>query len=140
MAKKTNREPIHLPPGRGRTYAMGPIEAIFKADGRETKSLYSISEWWLDPKTKGPGAHSHAEDDVFYVLEGTMSIFMGDRWIEAKKGSFVIAPGGVTHGFENRTSKRAGMLNVSVPGDFEDEMPAIADWFRKRSPRDARIG
>ena len=117
---------------------MGPVRAVFKADTAETRGRYSISEWWLQPHTKGPGPHSHREDDVFYVLEGTMSIFIGDRWVNAKKGSFVLAPGGVTHDFENRTAKRAGMLNVSVPGDFEPAMTGIAAWFRARSAEDAR--
>jgi hypothetical protein len=38
---------------------MGRIAAIFKADGTETQGRYSISEWWLEPRTQGPGAHSH---------------------------------------------------------------------------------
>jgi hypothetical protein len=42
-----------------------------------------------------------------------------------------------THGFENRSSARAGVLNVSVPGDFETDMPAIAQWFAKHPPEDA---
>lgn len=117
---------------------MGGVRAVFKADGPETRGKYSISEWWLEPRTKGPGAHSHPDDDVFYVLEGTISFFVGDHWIEAKKGSFVLAPGGVKHDFENRTAERAGMLNVSVPGDFEEHMPGIAEWFRARSPEDSR--
>jgi mannose-6-phosphate isomerase-like protein (cupin superfamily) len=138
MAKRVRRSLVHLLADDGRVYAMGPVQAIFKADGAETAGKYSISEWWLDPETKGPGAHSHDEDDVFYVLEGTMSILLGDRWIDAKQGSFVIAPGGVTHDFENRTKKRARFLNVSAPGDFEQHMPDIADWFRKRSAKDAK--
>jgi mannose-6-phosphate isomerase-like protein (cupin superfamily) len=135
---KAKRAPLHLPPRGGRTYAMGPVKAIFKADHEETAGRYSISEWWLAPHTKGPGAHSHEEDDVFFVLEGTMSFFLGDRWVDAKKGSFVLAPGGTTHDFENRTSKRAGALNISAPGDFEQHMPGIAEWFRARKPADAR--
>ena len=34
--------------------------------------------------------------------------------------------------------ERAGALNISVPGDFEPNMPDIADWFRARSAADAR--
>jgi mannose-6-phosphate isomerase-like protein (cupin superfamily) len=112
---------------------MGPVTALFKADGDETRGRYSISEWWLEPHTRGPGAHQHEEDDVFFVIEGTMSFFVGGRWIDAPKGSFVIAPGGTPHDFENRTGKRAGALNVSVPGDFEPSMKGIAAWFRARS-------
>jgi mannose-6-phosphate isomerase-like protein (cupin superfamily) len=127
---------VFLLPGEGRSYPMGRIRALFKADG-ETRSRYSISEWWLEPKTQGPGAHSHPEDDVFYVIEGTMSFLIGDRWVDAPEGSFVLAPGGVTHDFQNRSSTRAGVLNFSVPGDFEENMPAIAKWFAENPPKDA---
>jgi mannose-6-phosphate isomerase-like protein (cupin superfamily) len=116
---------------------MGRIAALFKADGKETRGAYSISEWWLEPHTEGPGAHAHAEDDVFFVLEGTMSFLLGDRWVDAPRGSFVLAPGGLTHDFQNRTDQRAGVLNISVPGDFEERMPAIAEWFAAHPPPDA---
>ena len=99
----------------------------------ETGGRYSISEWWLKPHTKGPGIHSHKEDDVFYVLDGVMSIYAGGRWVHAKKGALVIAPGGVPHDFENRSDRPAGILNFKTPGNyFEEEMPPIAQWFRER--------
>jgi mannose-6-phosphate isomerase-like protein (cupin superfamily) len=123
------RQPIYLPPGDGRTYAMGRIRSVFKADGDETEQRYSISEWWLEPNTTGPGPHSHDEDDVFYVLDGVMSFLIGDEWVDAPRGSFVLAPGGVTHDFQNRGTSRAGVLNVSVPGAFERSMPGIVQWF-----------
>ena len=109
---------------------MGRISAVFKADGAETGQLYSISEWWLDPHTKGPGAHAHPEDDVFYVLAGTMSVLVGTEWIEATTGSFVVVPGHVTHDFENRGPERAGVLNISAPGNFEQHMPSILPAIR----------
>ena len=136
MAKQ--RAPIVLRPDAGRSSAMGPLRAVFKADGAETRGHYAISEWWLEPYTKGPGAHSHEEDDVFYVIEGTMSFFINGAWLDAPKGSLVIAPGGMPHDFENRTAKRAGALNLSVPGDFEPQMESIAEWFRARSVADSR--
>jgi mannose-6-phosphate isomerase-like protein (cupin superfamily) len=133
------RRPVVLRPGEGRAYPMGRISAVFKADGEETGQGYSISEWWLDPRTKGPGPHSHPEDDVFYVLAGTMSVLVGTEWVEASTGSFVLVPGTMTHDFENRGSERAGMLNVSVPGAFEEHMPGIAHWFAEHPPGDTRV-
>ena len=124
--------PIVLGPGEGRAYAMGAMRAVFKADEAETDAAYSISEWWLEPHSEGPGPHSHeANDDIFYVIEGVMSFRLGDDWIDAGIGSFVRAAPGVTHDFANRTNKRAGMLNIYVPGGFERDMPAIVDWFAK---------
>ena len=58
VPREKKRAPILLPPGAGRAYAMGPVHAVFKADGDETRGRYSISEWWLEPYTRGPGAHT----------------------------------------------------------------------------------
>lgn len=115
---------------------MGRLNAVFKADAEETQHAYSISEWWLEPNTAGPGAHSHAEDDVFFVLEGTMSILIDQDWVEAPQGTFVLVPGGVTHDFQNRSAQRAGMLNFTN-GAFEPEMTGIQQWFLERSAREA---
>jgi mannose-6-phosphate isomerase-like protein (cupin superfamily) len=128
---------IYLPPGGGRAYPMGRIASVFLADGAETGERYAISEWWLEPNTKGPGPHSHDEDDAFYVIEGTMSILLGDRWVDAPRGSFVLVTGGLTHDFENRSEQRAGLLNIKVPGKFEDDMPGIAAWFAEHPPENA---
>jgi quercetin dioxygenase-like cupin family protein len=130
-----SRQPVLLRPGEGRGYPMGALSALFKADGQETGNQYSLSEWWLDAHTKGPGAHSHPEDDVFYVLEGTMSFLVGEAWHDCPKGSFVLAPGGSTHDFENRSAGRAGVLNFSIPGGFEPHMPSIVEWFTSHPAR-----
>jgi mannose-6-phosphate isomerase-like protein (cupin superfamily) len=136
----TSRSPVVLGPGEGRAYPMGPlVSAVFKADTAETDAAYSISEWWLEAHTKGPGAHSHPADDCFYVLAGTMHVMAGTEWTEATAGSFVLVPGNTLHTFENRGSEPAGMLNVSAPGTFEEHMPGIAQWFRERAPDDSRV-
>ena len=131
-----DRRPVVLAPGEGRSYPMGRLSAVFKADGDESSGQYSISEWWLEPHTRGPGVHSHPEDDVFYVLGGTMSFCVDDEWHDAPTGSFVLVPGGVTHTFDNRGDVPAGFLNISAPGDFEARMADIAPWFRERSAAD----
>jgi mannose-6-phosphate isomerase-like protein (cupin superfamily) len=131
---ETDRIGIFPQPGEGRSYEMGRISVAFKADGVETARGYSISEWWLEPHTNGPGVHSHPEDDAFFVMEGTMSFLLGDRWVDASAGSFALAPAGVTHDFENRGPQRAGALNFSIPGDFEKNMPAIVKWFAENPP------
>jgi len=118
-------------PGEGRAYEMPTMRAIFKADGAETDSRFSVSEWWLAPNSTGPGRHSHeANEELFLVIEGTASILVGNAWIEAAKGSFVMIPAGVEHDFENRTAETMGLFNVFLPGGFEQNMPAIVDWFR----------
>lgn len=135
-SKTKLRKPMVLTPGQERIYPMCRISAVFKADEEETQSQYSVSEWWLEPRTQGPGAHSHAEDDLFYVIEGIMSVRVGEEWFECPKGSFVLVSGGITHDFENRGSVRAGILNFSSPGPFEPDMPSIVEWFAKNPSKD----
>jgi uncharacterized RmlC-like cupin family protein len=41
-------------------------------------------------------AHSHeANDDIFYILEGTIRFLVGDERVDAAKGTFVRVPAGV---------------------------------------------
>ena len=65
--------------------------------------------------------------DVFLVV-------IGDEWLEAPKGSFLIVPGGTTHAFQNRGDERAGALNFGVPSGFETMMPRLVAWFAERPP------
>ena len=126
------KETLILSPGQGRTYRCGTMTAIFKADEEETDEKYSISEWWLEPHSTGPGIHQHENnDEVFYVLEGTASLFVGDGWVTAEKGTFIRIPAKSDHDFENRTDQKAGLLNFFIPGGFERNMPAIVKWFEE---------
>lgn len=128
--KQTNDDALILNVGEGRKYNCGTMTAIFKADEQETDEKYSISEWWLEPNSEGPGAHLHEDNvEVFYVIEGRPSILIGDRWIDAEKGAFVRIPANTMHDFANRTDSKAALLNFFIPGGFERNMPAIVKWF-----------
>jgi mannose-6-phosphate isomerase-like protein (cupin superfamily) len=125
-------ESLILQSGQGREYNCGTMTAIFKADENETNEKYSISEWWLEPDSDGPGAHQHEDnDEVFYVLEGTISFLVGDKWIDADKGTFIRIPAKTNHDFRNQTDKKTGVLNLFIPGGFERNMPKIVKWFEE---------
>lgn len=120
-----------LSPGQGRRYLCGPMQSIFLADGAETGDRYSVSVWSVAPRQPGPGAHAHdANDELFYVTEGTMTFLVGDVHVDAEAGTFLRIPAGITHDFENRTARPATALNVFIPGGFEVDMPAIVEWYR----------
>ena len=137
-AKKSDRRSYILAPGAGRSYAMGRIQSVFKADGAETANTFSASEWWLEPNTQGPGPHAHDEDHAYYVLEGIMSIAIEGKWADCPKGSFILIPGGIRHDFQNRSASRAGILSFNNRAGFEEKMPDIVDWFKENPPGDAR--
>ena len=91
---QTNRGPIVVGPEDGRVYPMGRIRAVFKADLGETAERYSVSEWWLEPRTRGPGAHQHArKTTLFHVISGMLSVLTGDIWSDAGAGTYVVISG-----------------------------------------------
>lgn len=127
---KDHTDALILEPGRGRVYNCGTMTAVFKADENETNEKYSISEWWLEANSDGPGPHLHeGNDEVFYVLEGTISFLIGEKWIDVEKGAMVRIPAKTIHDFKNQTDQRTGVLNFYIPGGFERNMPEIVKWF-----------
>lgn len=131
--------PVVLYPGEGRHYDMGAISATFKADDAETECRFSASEWFLEPMHEGPGPHKHDDnDEIFYVLKGTASILVGEKWHHLPAGSFCFVPRGVMHDFRNESTGSMGLLNVFLPGPFEQMMPVIVDWYRQNPAK--RLG
>jgi mannose-6-phosphate isomerase-like protein (cupin superfamily) len=127
-------EVLIISPGAGRRYSIGDMQAVFKADGPETSSRYSISEWWLESGGKGPGGHSHSDDHIFYVIEGTLTLTFDDRSTDAENGTYIIIPGGVRHDFENGGSDRCGFISINVPGGFETSVQEIVRHFTEGGP------
>ncbi|MET0534377.1 MAG: cupin domain-containing protein [Steroidobacter sp.] len=132
--KAQPRAAVILAPDQGRVYSMGRMRAVFKADRAETETKYSISEWWLEPDTSGPGTHAHSEDHVYYVIEGELSVFVNDAWSQAGRGSYILIPGGTPHDFQNRGTSRTGFISFNSPGGFEASMPGIVEWFAENPP------
>jgi mannose-6-phosphate isomerase-like protein (cupin superfamily) len=128
---QSSGDALILAPGKGRTYECGTMTAVFKADENETDARYSISEWFLEPRSGGPGAHLHeVNDEVFYVTEGTVSFLVGDHWVDAERGTFLRIPSNTMHDFANRTDHKAAALNFFIPGGFERNMPGIVKWIK----------
>jgi quercetin dioxygenase-like cupin family protein len=44
-----------------------------------------------------PGRHTHPADQIFYVLQGTMSVEIEGKSYEAPAGTLIIFPKGVPH-------------------------------------------
>ena len=76
-----------LGPGEGTTYAVGTATSVFKATREATAGVFSLAESTIQPGTSGPPPHSHRELlDSFYVLEGTLTVQVGDDEVEAPAG------------------------------------------------------
>lgn len=63
--------------------------------------------------------HVHDDaDEIFYVLEGNLTFFVGKKRIEAAPGAFVYLPRFVHHGFQCNSTE-ARVFNFVTPAGFE---------------------
>ncbi len=61
----------------------------------------------------------HREDECFFVLEGQISVTVGQETFIAPAGTLVYLPQGIPHGFFADTNE-AAFLNFIAPGGFEE--------------------
>jgi quercetin dioxygenase-like cupin family protein len=80
---------VHLP-GEGERHAAGSSEILIKATGEQTAGTFFLSESTLAPGFPGPPPHRHERlVDVFYVLEGVLTVRLAEETHELGPGSFV---------------------------------------------------
>lgn len=83
------------------------------------------------PGRQGADLHVHlAHSDVFYVLEGTLTVRLGvdDRLLAVPAGSLARVPPGVVHGFRNASDATLRYLNLHAPGQrFADYLRGLRD-------------
>jgi len=113
-------------PGEGEAILGGAV--LFKAQVSDGDGTFSLSEIALPPGYPGPVLHRHEHTlDSFYVLEGTLTIQLGeDEEIEAGPGSYGAMPPGSVHSFANRSDGMMRALNLMAPGGFEQYLKEFA--------------
>src|SRR5580700_4288096 len=91
----------------------------FLATGDDTNGKYALWEA-LVPPGGGPPPHVHSrEEEGFYVLEGEITLFLGEKRLVAGPGMFANMPVGTPHSFKNESSKSAKMLISVAPAGLE---------------------
>ncbi len=110
-------ELIELGPGRGRV-KVGADDAI---------GSVTVIDFELAPESAGPPPHLHERiTDSFYVLEGTLTVLLGQEEHEATAGSQVVVPPGNKHSVSNPSAEPVRFLNISTPGGLERYLRELA--------------
>jgi quercetin dioxygenase-like cupin family protein len=115
----------------------------------QTSGRASLTESTLPAGAKGPPLHKHDFDEGFYVLDGELTLQVGDTRSVARTGEFGFAPGGVAHTLANRSTAPVRFLILCSPAGFERELARRAaradgadppDWALKEVPTVTRLG
>src|SRR2546422_8284808 len=93
------RKPFLLKRGEG--------QSVWSLGGRFTTKVaeadaggrFALVEALAFRSTEPPLHIHHNEDEAWYILDGHMTFYVGDKVIEADAGSFVFAPSGLAHTF-----------------------------------------
>jgi len=103
----------------GRTIAVVGDVYRFLATGDDTDGKYALWEA-LVPPGGGPPPHVHSrEEEGFYILEGEITLQVGEERIVAAAGMFANMPVGTPHSFKNESGKLARMLISVAPAGLE---------------------
>jgi quercetin dioxygenase-like cupin family protein len=112
-----------LMPGEGETVHIGTTtQTTFKAVGADTDNRLGLFEHRMAPGAPGASPHIHkAQLECFYVLEGTVELYLDGKTIRATPGTYVQVPESVGHGFRNPFDEDARMLIMFSPGFTREE-------------------
>ncbi|MFD7439331.1 cupin domain-containing protein [Streptomyces sp. NPDC059861] len=81
--------------------------------------LYRVE---LVARSPGPSTHFHRSiSESFFVLDGQLSLFDGERWVTGRAGDFLYVPVGGLHAFRNDSDASVTMLLLFVPGAPREE-------------------
>jgi quercetin dioxygenase-like cupin family protein len=105
--------------GQGRTIGVVGDVYSFLVTGDETGGKYALWEA-IVPPGGGPPPHVHSrEEEGFYILEGQITIQVGQQRIVASAGMFANMPVGTQHSFKNESNQPARMLISVAPAGLE---------------------
>ena len=133
------RAVVHRP-GEGE-HIGGPTAVTIKAAGKDTNDSFYLGEVVVQPGFPGPPLHVHERlHDMFYVLEGVLTMRLDDDTMELVEGSFVCVPPGVVHTFSNPSDTAVRFLNFNTPAGWENYMRDLAEALETGTPSQEQIG
>ena len=93
--------------------------AEVKASAAETGGQYTLVEMTAPPGLEAPLHVHYTEDEGFYVLDGSVTVMVGDETVELDAGEHAFGPRNIPHRF-SVGPEGARMLWVLTPGGFEN--------------------
>jgi quercetin dioxygenase-like cupin family protein len=99
----------------------GPLHQ-FLVDPADTSGAFGLMRAAVPSGIAIP-LHSHADPEVFFVLEGFLEVLQYDdssnHWLTASGGDVICIPGGVKHAIRNSTSAPVTVLLATTPNIYE---------------------
>lgn len=106
--------------------------AEIKAEAADTGGQFTIVEVTCAPGFEAPLHVHHREDEAFWILDGEVTLYVGEQTIQAGPGDYAFGPRDVPHRY---TVGDAGcrMLFICTPAGFEALVRDMSEPAASRS-------
>jgi len=139
MMSQLSDQALYVKQGQGKLITVGHDSTFFKACGSQTDGRFDFMETLVHP-LQGPPLHIHSEqDDTFYVLEGQLTVQIGEEIMDLGPGDFACARKGTPHTFTNVTDQPVRVLNIMTPGGFDQTLEELLPLYFAETPDPAAI-
>jgi mannose-6-phosphate isomerase-like protein (cupin superfamily) len=111
----------------GESFDFGGLGVHWKINGSETGQRFSIVHHPLAPRALGAPLHyHHNEDELSYVLKGSLGALLGDEVVRAQPGTWVFKPRHQWHTFWNAGDSPCEIIEIISPAGFENYFREVA--------------
>jgi len=131
------KKPIHIKSGEGKMGKIGAGDINFKLSKTQTDGHMGITESVLPVGLLGAPPHFHnGFDEICRVIQGRLTILVGDETFEVNEGDWHLRPRGIVHSFWNTGTKPVKFIELYSPGGHESYMSELSDLFlNNKRPR-----
>lgn len=119
------QQPVAIPPGSGKQ--LKSLGVTHKLTSVQTNGAFYLCEATFAPESGSPLHIHHYEDEVVYVLEGTINIRLDGRKLQAESGGIIHLPKNIPHALQNPLKTPLRIMVFAIPGGLEsyfDEVDA----------------
>jgi|SRR5215471_1762989 len=109
----------YVPAETGRSFRSPVDQITFLITGEQTGGALFMAEVSVPPGGGTPPHIHHREEEMFYLQQGTLTIQVGGKTLNASPGDFVCLPRGIMHCFQNTGNVDAKFLMVVTPAGLE---------------------
>ena len=98
--------------------ALGPANA----GGMHSKMFVSADGATISVQDGNVGKHMHPNtNEIQFILEGTGTIWLGDKEVKVKPGDLVVIPKGTPHGGTKPDGRTLKALAIKIPPQAPDD-------------------
>jgi quercetin dioxygenase-like cupin family protein len=100
------------------TWFLGTL-VVDRVTAEDSGGAFSVTEHLLAPNYETPYHRHHGEEEMFYLLEGELTLYTEDGMFTATAGETVILPRERPHGYRVTSDVPARKLVFVAPAGFE---------------------